>query len=66
VQFASSTQSVPVKAGGKTTDFAFNYIFTNDDAAIGKVTFKAVASIVNARDALLADNEVVSLPTKVK
>jgi hypothetical protein len=66
VQFASSTQSVPVKAGGKTTDFSFNYIFTNDDAAIGKVTFKAVASIVNARDALLADNEVVSLPTKVK
>ena len=66
VQFASSTQSVPVKSGGKTSDFSFNYVFTSDDAAIGKVTFRAVATIVTARDALLADNDIVSLPTKVK
>jgi hypothetical protein len=57
---------VPVKAAGKTTDFSFNYIFTSDDASLGKVNFRAVATLVNARDALLADNEVVSLPTKVR
>jgi hypothetical protein len=66
VQFASSTQSVPVKSGNKTSDFAFNYVFTSDDATLGKVTFKAVATIHGARDALPADNEVVSLPTRVK
>lgn len=65
VQFASSTQSVPVRSGGKTSDFAFNYVFTADDAALGKVSFKAVATIVSARDALLMDNEAISLPTKV-
>jgi hypothetical protein len=65
VQFASSTQSVPVRGGNKTSDFAFNYTFTSDDAMLGKVTFKAVASIVNARDALPTDNEAISLPTKV-
>jgi PKD repeat protein len=32
VQFASSTQSVAVKSGGKTSDFSFNYVFTSDDA----------------------------------
>jgi PKD repeat protein len=66
VQFASSTQSVPVRGGNKTSDFAFNYTFTSDDASLGKVTFKAVATIVNARDALATDNEFISLPTKVK
>lgn len=65
VPFASSTQSVPVRSGNKTSDFAFNYVFTADDALLGKVTFKAVATIVDARDALLADNEAISLPTKV-
>jgi PKD repeat protein len=65
VQFASSTQSVPVRGGNKTSDFAFNYTFTSDDALLGKVTFKAVATIVTARDALPTDNEAISLPTKV-
>jgi PKD domain-containing protein len=50
---------------GKTTAFAFNYVFTADDAAVGKVTFKVVATIVGARDAQPADNTVISLPTKV-
>jgi hypothetical protein len=50
---------------GKTTPFDFNYTFTNDDAALGKVTFKAVATIVGARDAQPADNTVIALPTKV-
>jgi hypothetical protein len=51
------TLSVPVKAGKKTTPFAFSYTFTSGDAADGKVTFEAVASIVgDARDAFPADN----------
>lgn len=59
------TQSVPVRGGGRTTEFKYSYTFTSDDAALGKVTFKAVASIVAARDALPTDNEVIALPTKV-
>jgi PKD domain len=66
VQFASSTQAVPVRGGNKTSDFSFNYTFTQDDQALGKVTFKAIATIVSARDALLTDNEAISLPTKVR
>jgi PKD repeat protein len=58
-------QSVPVRGGGRTTDFNFSYTFTSADKSIGKVTFKAVAGIVGARDALPADNEAVALPTKV-
>jgi PKD domain len=65
VQFASSTQSVPVRSGNRTSDFAFNYTFTTDDVALGKVTFKAVATIVDRRDALPTDNEAISLPTRV-
>jgi hypothetical protein len=59
------TQSVPVRGGGRTTEFKYSYTFTSDDAALGKVTFEAVASIVGARDALPTDNEVTALPTKV-
>jgi PKD repeat protein len=58
-------QSVPVRSGGRTTDFKFSYTFTSTDASLGKVTFKAVASLIGARDALPADNEAVALPTKV-
>ena len=58
------TQSVPVRTGGRTT-FGFSYTFTNDDAALGKVTFKAVATLAGARDALLSDNAAIALPTKV-
>jgi PKD repeat protein len=64
-QFGSLTQSVPVRPSNRTTDFNFSYTFTNDDASIGKVTFKAVAAITNARDALPADNEAIASPTKV-
>ncbi len=59
------TQYVPVRSGNRTTDFNFSYTFTNDDATVGKVTFKAVANIVGARDALPADNEAIASPTKV-
>jgi PKD domain len=59
------SQSVPVRSGNQTTDFKYTYTFTSDDAALGKVTFEAIATIINARDALPADNTVTALPTKV-
>jgi len=55
-----------VRGGNTTSDSSFNYTFTQDDQALGKVTFKAIATIVSARDSLLADNEAISLPTKVR
>jgi PKD repeat protein len=59
------TQSVPVRSSNRTTDFAFSYTFTSDDASVGKVTFRAVATILGARDPLPADNEAIASPTKV-
>lgn len=59
------TQAVPLSSGNSTTDFDFSYTFSATDASIGKVTFKAVASVVGARDALPADNEAIAPPTKV-
>jgi hypothetical protein len=61
----SSNLSLPVRGGNHTAPFSFNYTFTSDDAAIGKVTFKAIANLVSARDALPADNEAIASPTKV-
>jgi hypothetical protein len=57
--------SVPVRPANRTTDFKFSYTFDNDDGKFGKVTFKAVVTINDARDALPADNTAISLPTKV-
>ncbi len=48
-----------------TTNFAFRYTVTADDALIGKVTFRAFAVISGARDALPADNEAIAPPTRV-
>ena len=59
------TQYVPARGGGRRTDFVFAYTFAPDDAALGKVNFQAVASLVSARDAFPTDNSFVSLPTKV-
>jgi PKD repeat protein len=59
------TNQVPVLSGNKKASFDFSYTFTRDDAAVGKVTFEAIATIVGARDALPADNTAISLPTKV-
>jgi hypothetical protein len=50
---------VPAKAI-KPTTFKFSYTFTNADATVGKVTFKAVANIVNGRDALPSDNTLIA------
>jgi PKD repeat protein len=62
----SSLQLVPVTPGKRTTNFVFNYTFTSEDAAIGKVTFRAVAYLQTARDALPADNEAISFPILVR
>ncbi len=59
------TQFVPVVGGNRTVPFDFSYTFTPDDAAVGKVTFQAIATIVNARDAQSADNVAISPPAKV-
>lgn len=64
-QVGTLTQSVAVTQGNHTTPFSFNYTFTSDDAAAGKVTFEAIATIQGARDALPGDNTVVALPTTV-
>ena len=61
----SLTQWVPVRPSNRTTDFDFTYTFTPADAQIGKVTFKAVATIRDGRDALPADNEAISAPVRV-
>jgi PKD repeat protein len=57
--------TVPVLKAKGTVPFTFSYTFTSADAAIGKVTFQATATISGARDALPADNTAVSLPTTV-
>ncbi len=59
-------QFVDVKAKNKPTDFTLSYTFTQEDAQVGKVIFKAVANPVNARDAFPADNEFISFAVKVK
>jgi hypothetical protein len=59
-QVGTSTQSIPVQMGKATTPFVFSYTFTQDDAAVGKVTFEAIATIQGARDALPADNMAIA------
>lgn len=45
----------------------FSYTFTPQDAAVGKVSFRAVVSLdYPVRDARLADNEVVAIATTVR
>lgn len=59
-------QLVNVKRNGRTTKFYFSYTFTQQDADIGKVIFKAVASPLTTYDALPADNEFISYAVNVK
>jgi hypothetical protein len=58
------TQSI-VPGEGRGTEFAFSYTFTGDDASVGTVSFRAVATIRGARDAYPGDNDVTALPTEV-
>lgn len=60
-------QDVPVRTGNRTTTFTFNYTFTAEDARIGKVTFRALAFILNdtGGDDWPVDNDVISYPTRI-
>jgi PKD domain len=64
-QVGSITQSVPVRSGNRTTRFPFTYLITEADRSIGKVSLRAVATIIDHRDALPADNELISPPVKI-
>jgi len=65
-QVGSLTLSVPVRPpGGTSTRFAFSYTVAQADGTTGKVTFKAVATLIDHRDALPADNELSSTPVKI-
>ncbi|NUT52615.1 MAG: PKD domain-containing protein [Saccharothrix sp.] len=59
------TQYVPASPTG-VVNFPFNYTFRPDDATLGKVTFRAVATPVGVPDALPLDNEVISATTAVQ
>jgi hypothetical protein len=63
----SLIQEVPVRSANRTTAFSFNYTFTADDAQIGKLIFKAVATLPNhgGGDDFPADNEIIALPTRL-
>jgi len=62
----SLTLSVPVRPpGGTSTRFAFSYTVVQADGTAGKVTFKAVATLLDHRDALPADNELSSTPVRI-
>lgn len=63
-EIGRSKQTVPVRSANRTTDFVFSYTFTHEDGEIGKVTFKAEAFIIGGRDALPADNTMLSAPLK--
>jgi hypothetical protein len=49
-----------VRPASRTTQITFSYTFTSADASVGKVTFKAVAFLLDARDALPTDNEAIA------
>jgi hypothetical protein len=63
--FGTLEQYVPPRAQNRTTTFTFNYTFTAEDARSGKISFKAVATLLDSCDALIADNLAISLPTRV-
>jgi PKD domain-containing protein len=60
------TQLAPVVSRNREIPFDFSYTFTSEDAAVGKVTFQAVATVFGARDAHAADNTAIAAPTRVR
>ena len=56
------SQTIP--ASNKATEVSIVYTFSADDAAAGKVTFRATATPAN-RDAFPGDNTPISFPTRV-
>lgn len=67
----SVTKDVPVSNRNRTTEFQFNYTFTEQDGIIGKVNFWVSAYIIPPEggywydDAFSSDNYAISPPTKV-
>ncbi len=59
------TQSVPVRRGDRTTRFAFTNTITEADRTMGNVVFKAVATILEHRDARPGDNDLTSPPVRI-
>ena len=57
---------VPVKRLKVAASFDFDYLVRQEDGVAGKVTFKAVARIVDHGDALPGDNETSSSQIAVK
>lgn len=62
---AMSIRAVGVMGPKKALTFPFKYTFTVEDAEAGKVSFRAVATIQNARDAAEGDNVATTFPTLV-
>ncbi len=62
----SATQLVAMGGKRSVTTFPFRYTFTEADVAVGRVTFRATATIVGARDALTDDNELIAPATLVR
>jgi hypothetical protein len=62
----TQTQTLAPARGGRVVGFPFDDTFSADDAAVGKVTFRAVATISGARDALPTDNQAIAPPTAVR
>lgn len=58
-------QELPVRSSNNTTKYAYTYTFTSQDGALGSINFRAEAVIQNGRDVVPANNEAISLPTKV-
>ncbi len=66
VRFGTLIQDIPPRSANRTTAFTFNYTFTSEDALIGKVTFRALAFILNdGGDDWTVYNDVIALPTRV-
>ena len=67
VWVGATVQDVPPRSANRTTAFTFNYTFTAEDAQIGKITFRAMAFILNdtGGDDWPMDNDVIALPTRV-
>ena len=65
-QVGQVTRDVPARKARRTTAFDMRYTFSDEDAAARKVTFQAVATLVEARDAHPSDNTVIAPATRVR
>ncbi|MDQ3578164.1 MAG: PKD domain-containing protein [Actinomycetota bacterium] len=65
-EIARATQYVPARPD-RTVAFPFNYTFTPEDAAVGRITFRAVVTLADGvRDARTVDNEATAPATTVR